>query len=498
MNRTSTFRPLHAAPLAVAVIVASCVAVPETQTGAVREKHAEGLQSETLYSVAPAARLVAPTGRIGGDWVEFDLSLWKDPRFQKRFTESYLPETEIEPPFTQEEQVHLQQVMQFMNEERVDKALGVLQKHGGSGASAVFDFMLGSLYFQQDELFQAASAYKDAVAKHAKFRRAWRNLGLVHVRREDFEEAAAAFARVIELGGSDAVTFGLLGYAYSNLGEHMSAESAYRMALLLDPATPDWSMGLARSFFEQRRYAEAATLCGNLLEKEPERVDLWLLQANAFIGAGQPRRAAENFEIVTELGHATFDTLTTLGDIYVNEQLFDAGVSSYLRALELEPDGDVARSLRATKILSYRGAHAECERLVRGIRTIPDLQLGEEARKELLRTEARLAGTRGATEEEAALLEELIALDPLDGDALVALGQHLGRNGEVERAIFLFERAEGLDAFEADACLRHAQLLVAEGRFSEAIPLLRRSLAARPKESVQQYLTQVERAAQAR
>lgn len=440
----------------------------------------------------------APAAAIAVQWTDFDLELWQDSKFRRRFTESYLGETEIEPRVTHDELERLQQAIELIGEEKIEKAVALLQKYNGPSASAVFDFTLANVYFQQEELFQASVSYRDAVEKYPKFRRAWKNLALVHVRRGEFQEGAAAFARVIELGGGDGITYGLLGYAYSNLEQHMAAESAYRLAVLLDPVTPDWSTGLARSFFKQKRYAEAATVCGNLLEQDPDRSDLWLLQANAYIGLGQPLRAAENFEIASSLGAASFDSLVTLGDIYVNEHLHDLGVASYLRALELRPDGDVSRVLRATRLMTANGAHEECRRLLDGVEEHAGTTLDEQERKELLKVRVRLAAASGAGDEEALALEEIVALDPLDGEALILLGQHCSRVGELERAAFYFERAASMEAFEADAKVRHAQMLVGQRRFDEAIPLLKRAQSIRPRESIQKYLEQVERAGQAR
>ncbi len=96
------------------------------------------------------------------------------------------------------------------------------------------------------------------------------------------------------------------------------------------------------------------------------------------------------------------------------------------------------------------------------------------------------------------MLEEIVALDPLDGEALILLGQHSGRAGDVEQAIFYYERAESLEEFEADAKVRHAQLLVGQGRYDEALPLLRSAQQIRFRETVQEYLEQVERVAKSR
>ena len=45
--------------------------------------------------------------------------------------------------------------------------------------------------------------------------------------------AITPLSRVVQLGGEDGLIYGLLGYAYSSTEHYVSAESAYRNALLL-------------------------------------------------------------------------------------------------------------------------------------------------------------------------------------------------------------------------------------------------------------------------
>ncbi len=448
-------------------------------------------------AVARGVALVASAPRADGPG-EVELELWNDPQFRRRFVESYLAETEIEPLLTVAEREVMQKVLELISSEQMGAAAQLLEKNRNEASSAVLDFTLGNLHFQREEFEPAALAYRVAVEKHPKFRRAWKNLGLIHVRRGEFEAAALELTRVVELGGGDAVTYGLLGFAHSSRGDDLSAESAYRMAALLDPDTLDWKMGLARSFFRQKRFAEAVAMCANLLADQPERADLWLLQANAFLGLGQPMRAAENYELVERLGHSSSESLTMLGDIYVNAGLHDLAVDAYLRALDKAPDARPERAIRAAKALTAGGALDEAGRLLAGIERVHGERLEGDERKDLLRLRARLAVASGAGDEEVRALEEIVALDPLDGEALILLGQHSFRADDPEQAVFYYERAANLEAFEADAKVRHAQLLVSQRRFAEALPLLRRAQVLKPRDNIASYLEQVERAAQAR
>lgn len=428
---------------------------------------------------------------------DFQRSIFESESFQRRFAESYLSEVEVEPRVDEDEVERLQEVMGLISEDDLDAAGRLIEKNLGESSSAVFDFMLANIHFQRDELEPAAESYEVAVGKYPKFRRAWRNLGVIRIRQTEYGKAITAFAQVIELGGGDAVTYGLLGFAYASMENYLSAETAYRMALMLDPKTLDWKTQLARTLFKQERYADASALCGALIAEYPERGDLWLLQANAFIGLEQPVRAAENYELVDRLGQSTVDSLNMLGDIYSNEELFDLAVEAYARALEL-PDSTPDRAIRAAGVMALHNALDSVARLIEVVEATQGANLDDEERKSLLKLEARVAVARGATGEEARVLEQIVELDPLDGEALILLGQHHDREGRPEKAVFYFERAESIEVCEADAKVRHAQLLVRQGKYVEALPLLRSAQRLEPRDNVQEYLEQVERVAGAR
>lgn len=430
--------------------------------------------------------------------VATELAIWSDPAFKRRFAESLLSEVDIEPRLTVVEREKMQQALDLIAEEKSTEALQILEANRGDLACASFDFMAGSLYFQQDDLDRAVPALEQAVAKHPKFRRAWQSLGWAHFRSGEYAEAIPALTKVIELGGVSALNYGMLAFSHANLKNPLGAETAYRMAVMLDPQTLDWKMGLAEALFKQQRFADAVALCGTLIAEQPESAKLWMIQANAYIGMGKPAQAAQNIEFVDSLGQSSVDALNLLGDIYINEELYELAGQAYLRALEKNPEAAPTRALRAAKDLAVRGAASEAKLLAERIEALHGAKLEAEDKKNLLRLRARLAAAASATPEEVAILEEIVSLDPLDGDALILLGQHASKRNESEKAVFYYERAAALEAFEADAKVRHAELLVAQSKYAEALPLLRRAQALKPRESIQQYLEQVERVAQSR
>jgi tetratricopeptide (TPR) repeat protein len=425
-------------------------------------------------------------------------SVWTDPVFRNQFLGTYGALADVEPRVTAAERDQMEKLIPLLGTDRKAAAQQLEKMLKQPDASAVIDFTLGNIHFQEDDMDRAVEHYHNAIKKFPSFRRAFKNLGIIHVRAGRYAEAVKAFTRMIELGGGDGYTYGLMGAAYAGVDDHIAAESAYRMAALLMPDTLDWKLGLARSLFRQRRYADASALCDALIARHPDRADLWLLQANAFIGMKDTAKAAENFEFVNRMGKATAASLNTLGDIYVNEQLLDLAADTYARALSLEPGKGVSRAMQAAEVLAARGALPQAKSLIARIKTTPGVEMDVNAQRKLLKLEARLAVADGAGGEMARVLEEIVAVDPLDGEALMLLGQHYGRSGEPDRAIFYYERAANIEAFEAPAKLRHAQHLVSMAKYQDAVPLLRRAQELRPQDEVARYLEQVERIARAR
>jgi tetratricopeptide (TPR) repeat protein len=447
-----------------------------------------------LRALAATALLAAAWAGVPAESRDF----WSEPAFREQFLGTYGVLGEAEPRATPAERETLEKIIPLMADDpqQAMQLLGAAIQAGQTGPT--LEFTLGNLHFQRDELEEAARWYRSALDRFPNYVRAHKNLGLVQFRNGQMAEAAASLTRMIELGRGDALTYGLLGHAYSQLDQALSSETAYRLAILLDPRTLDWRMGLVRVLYKQQRHQEVAALCAELIERHPEQKEMWLLQAGAWIGLDQPMKAAQNYEALARLGQATPETLNALGDIYVNQGLMDLAASAYVRAVELSPDGNPSAALRAAEILASRDAREQARDLLGRLEAPGRAAPSEADRRRMLMLRARIAAAEGHGDDAAVVLEQIVTLDPLDGDALMLLGQHCTRAGQLEKALLYYERAAGLPVHEADASIGRAQILVGQEKYSEALPLLKRAQELRPRDEVARYIEQVERAARAR
>jgi tetratricopeptide (TPR) repeat protein len=137
--------------------------------------------------------------------------LFQTAAFQRRFIESFLSETDIEPTVNEDERETMTKVLDLIGADKPMEAADVLESARGESTSAVLDFTVGNIYYQTDDLVRAEGAYLDAVAKFPNFRRAWKNLAQIHFRQGHFKASVGAFSKVLQLGGGDGITYGLMG-----------------------------------------------------------------------------------------------------------------------------------------------------------------------------------------------------------------------------------------------------------------------------------------------
>jgi tetratricopeptide (TPR) repeat protein len=420
------------------------------------------------------------------------MQIFADPDFRKRAIENFNISSDLEPKLPATEKEAFTKIADLAATDVV-KAYFELKSMVTADSSAVFDFTLGSIAYQLNRPNEAAKYLESATRKFPNYLRAYKNLGLIQLQQGRTDDAIRSLTRSIELGGGDGNTFGLLGTAYVSKENFVSAEGAFRNALLLQPTTPEWKLGLARCIFRQNKYAEAVSLMNDLIERQPDKPEFWLLLASAHLGLKEPIAAATCYEMIDRLGKSTPDTLTSLADIYIQESNYPLAVETYLRALDLKPGQKIDRPLRAAEVLNGKGAPAEAGILLEKLKIYAGNNIDADKKKKMLKLEAKIASAQGKTAESAAVLEQILKEDPLDGDALLLLGQHYAKSNQPEKAIFLFERAEGMEQFEADAKVRHAQVLVTAGKYDEAVPLLKRAQEIKARDSIARYLEQIER-----
>jgi tetratricopeptide (TPR) repeat protein len=421
-------------------------------------------------------------------------NIWNDPDFARRLIGSYGFASDSEPRMEPEEQATYREKVVPLLREDPKKAMSTLEALVKPNASAVFDFTLGNLYFQNEDLTNAIKHFEAALAKFPDYRRAQKNLAFALMRDSKYADAMKPLTRTIALGGADGKVFGLLGFAYMNQARYASAEAAYRQALVFEPENLDFKLGLVKCAVSMDNFDYALALLDELIAHIPERDNLWTLQANVFIQKEQPAKAAISLEMLRRLGKATPQSLFLLGDLYMTQEARDLALAAYMEAIEKDTGQNLAKALRPAQILVSRGAWDEARSLFAKIRGTGSGLTGADELK-LLKLESKVAVSTGEGEKAIRTLEEIIGKDPLDGEALLLAGDYYAKNGQVEKAEFRYDTASKLEGFQADAFVKRAQLLVQSQKYVPAVEFLRKAQKVKPRDNVQRYLEKVEQLA---
>lgn len=420
--------------------------------------------------------------------------MWNDPEFVKGFVGSYQFLQGYEPEISNEEKESLRSLLDLIKSNPV-QAAQLLEPQIKPSSSAAFDFILANLHFQNGNLPKAKTFYTNATKKWPAFRRAYKNLALVLVQQGDFDAAIPVISKALELGEVDGRAYGLLAYGYLLQGKYYPAEAAYRQAILIQPDVKDWKVGLARCLLDSENYTDAIALFNTLLKDEPDNADYWLLQSNAYLGSEQTLKAAQNIEIVRRMGAAKLETLTLLGDIYMNNGHPNLALSAYLAAVEKAATTQSEPLIRAADILSRTGNYDQAQTLISKIRANAENGLNDEQDLMLLNSEAKIARAKGNNDAAVKILNKIVERDSLNGDAIIELANYYAEQGMMPEAVTRFEQAAKIQASERKAIIAHAQALVRNSEYRDALPLLKRALQMQDDRNLSEYTERVERAA---
>ena len=399
------------------------------------------------------------------------------------------PTSRGEPKVSRQEARLLREATELAKTDRRG-AIEKVRSAAGEKSSAALDFALGVFLAQEGLLAESEEAYNAATKKSPSFVRAWSALGRVRLMRDSPLDAAGAFRRAIREDGPRADLWKLLGYSYLVAGRLLAAESAYRQALVFAPEDREIELGLAKTLLSADRSREAVPLLEGLRAEAPLKREVWLLLANSHLAAGDHDDALEVLECAHRLGILGPEARLTLANLYFNKDLPAQAVRHY--------------------DLAFKTGKVSAERMFSCAEALFQVGRTEAARKYLARAQTRglkrparghlLAGRiaeAGSDLDSArAAFEDALEADPLNGEALVALGELHWRTGEHDRAAIVLERASRVRGLETRGLVTLARMEVELERYDKAAEHLEAAQELEPSLRVGRYLEQVRQMAE--
>jgi tetratricopeptide (TPR) repeat protein len=353
--------------------------------------------------------------------------------------------------------------------------------------SPAFEFILGNAYFLAGQKDKAEARYLSAVKRYPTFIRAWYSLGVLYYSVDRYSDAVPCLSQATSLGDRDPATLGLLGYCQERTGNAIVAEVCYMQALAVDSGNTDWMEGLLRIYVQRRQFESAEILAKSLIKLRPSDSSYWLAYANILVSENRKLDAMIMLEAAAGAGVAGPRELNMLADLYAEQGLDPEAIGAYQRLLAVAPDQGERQLLRFAQVLIANGSLKEAEGVLDGL----PVALSPVGRIGALQARSDLFAARKQWPEARRELEELLRAAPLDGKALLSLGEIYLAEGDFIHAGFALEAAFKVPETTYQASIELANIELKNRHFARCVEYLQAALNIERTEELQNYLDRV-------
>jgi tetratricopeptide (TPR) repeat protein len=397
--------------------------------------------------------------------------------------------TNREPEMTAEEYALYEKAISLMKTNSAF-ALKMLEAMMGDkkAPSPAFEFILGNVYYAAEAIQKAEMRYRSAVERLPTFLRAWNNLGVLYYSANRYAEAVPCFSQAIVLGDRDPTTFGLLGYCLEQADDIVSAEMAYMQALAGAPADAGWKEGLLRIYIRGRQFGRAESLVRTLIKERPTETRFWMAYANILISDQRKLKALALLEIVSAAGLAGSTEFALLGDLYAEQGLHSEAAGTYAKLLAADVALGEQRLLQLALSLQGMGLSARARATLDALP--PSISDG--GRLQALQLRAELLAADKQWSEADTVLEELLAVAPMNGRAWVSMGLVRTAQDKLDQAKFAFETALRDESNAYRARLELANLEVKLRHYPQAAEHLKAALSIEDSAAIRDSLSRIQ------
>jgi tetratricopeptide (TPR) repeat protein len=289
------------------------------------------------------------------------------------------------------------------------------------------------------------------------------------------------------LGDRNPSTLGLLGCCLERTGDTIGAANAFMQALAGDPLNSDWKEGLLRVYVDSRQFGAAEVVVRGLIKMKPTEARYWLTYANIYLSTNRKGSAIALLEAASSTGVAGADELSVLGDLYAERNLFPEALAAYRKVYAAAPPQGERRLIRYAQVLLGSGRTGDAQQVLEPLAKT----ISADSRPEFLQTRADLFFAKKDWSQARRELDALLAVDPLNGRALLLRGRTYLAEGDEAHAQIAFESAYRTPGSVYHASLELANLELRQKHYPKVVEYLERAQAIERTEPVSDLLQQV-------
>ncbi|GMG87944.1 tetratricopeptide repeat-containing sulfotransferase family protein [Biformimicrobium ophioploci] len=203
--------------------------------------------------------------------------------------------------------------------------------------------LLGVVALRREEFDKAVSFLQRAARANSRDPDTFSNLGLAFKEQGEFEQACTAFEKALSLKPNP-VTANNLGNSRAALGDHRKAAECFQAALRMQPDYPDCMLNFARTLIELRDFTGVNKLLSAVEQRQPRNAELFCIRGESEIAQSHFDEALPTLKQVLELDPTSNPARLALST--AAKQLGDAEQAEQLLrdALSQEPDNAEAHT----------------------------------------------------------------------------------------------------------------------------------------------------------
>lgn len=350
--------------------------------------------------------------------------------------------------------------------------------------SANVEYAIGQLYQLKGNRVQAEQYYFQALEKFPAYVSAYARLMEIYLNQEDCEKAIEAGRKAVAIGGANGNVFKGMGLCYLLENDYGAALSAFRIAKTFMPNDTGSNYYHAVSAVNMGYSGEAISILDELIVENPDAVNTYSLQVNAYLLEDDYDGALVTLDIARRKGLLNSSSYNLLGSIYINKEMPEAAAEAYGKSLEVGRPGPFTSAIDAFNYLSRFGEWQLAGDYLDKVATAYQGRLNQNEQRSLAVLQARVLMDSGQAADGAELLREVIQTDPMNGDALLSLANYYWQQQDFERADIYFQQAASVESVTLQALMANAQMATDREDWESGIELLRRASEYVPPESL--------------
>ncbi len=410
---------------------------------------------------------------------------WGNPEFVDNFLGSYGVISAVEPPINYEIYIDLMRLQKSLEKTPLEAIEKIKSRAAAEDKSAVYNFLLGQVLYEQRKETEALTAYLKAVSKFPNFARAHKNISHIYMANNQCKNAKNHLLKLVNLSQADAHVFGYLGYCALQEKRFSEAVGLYQMAKIYQPNNKDWKVGEAQAHMGMNNYQSAEAVLDDLLSIDELNIDYLLLQANVHAKQQAYNKAIINLELVRRLQPQRWEALTLLGDLYLKTNLPELASIRY------------SQSIAKGTSIDYERAATSFYNLVNGGAAWADLEAYFSVLEDRYATQARRTDNHefslmkaqgfihaGKADEALRVVDKVLSQDPLNISALFLGGKSALSKGELDRAELYYERTIYNHPKKYQGLIGLGQVLAKKRNFSGALNAFESAYALSESESL--------------